>query len=134
MNGFTRLFNFDNVGQKIKGLTKWSCWIMIFLTWIGSGIGLIVCLANDWMMGMAWIPFVVAGVVPFIIWIGSWTMYAFGEIAQGIIDMKNSATKTNPSDVVQRSAANPKLEKLNALRAKGLITEEEYAHAVSEGN
>lgn len=54
MGKISEIFNFNNIGGKIKNLAKWSCWI----------------------------PLVSAIVLPFLIWISSWILYAFGELVE----------------------------------------------------
>ena len=93
MGKISEIFNFDNIGQKIKNLTKWSCWITILLIWIAAPIAFIVLVADDWTAYLCWIPLVAAIVGPIIVWICSWTMYAFGEMVQGISNIDGNTLK-----------------------------------------
>ena len=90
MGKISEIFNFDNIGQKIKSLTKWSCWITILLIWIAAPIAFIVLVADDWTAYLCWIPLVAAIVGPIIVWIGSWTMYAFGELVDNSTHKQNN--------------------------------------------
>ena len=78
------LFNFDNIGTKIKNFAKWSCWISIILVWIGCAVMFVFLVADGWMAHICGIPLVAAVVTPFILWIGSWILYAFGETVENI--------------------------------------------------
>lgn len=132
MGKISEIFNFDNIGEKIKSLTKWSCWITILLIWIAAPIAFIVLVSDDWTVNLCWIPIVSAIVGPIIVWIGSWTMYAFGEIVQGISNIDNNTLTGDKKSSVQRNSENKKISKLEELRAKGLITEDEYNSAVNQ--
>lgn len=82
MGKFLEIFNFNDIGGKIKNLAKWSCWITILLIWIASPIAFIALLVDGWTAELCWIPLVAAIVGPFFVWIGNWTMYAFGEFVE----------------------------------------------------
>ena len=73
------IFNFDNIGEKIKNWAKWSCWITILLTWVCAIICFFILLFTE---GTFWVAFLVpiaASLYSLLIWIGSWATYAFGE-------------------------------------------------------
>lgn len=88
MDRFSEIFNFDNVGTKIKNLVKWSCWISIILLWIGAIISFCVLVSDRWTAYFCWIPLVFAIVGPFLIWLSSWLLYAFGEMVEDIHAMR----------------------------------------------
>ena len=94
MNTISAIFNFENIGGKIKNLAKWSCWITIFLIWIAAPISFFVLLSDDWTAGLCWIPLVGAIVGPVFVWIGNWAMYAFGEFVEDIHAMRNKEGTT----------------------------------------
>ena len=156
MGKISSIFNFKNIGKKIKNLTKWSCWITILLIWIAAPIAFIALVAND--ADLCWIPLVGAIVAPFFIWIGCWTLYAFGELVDKTCDSANNTfdiakkTEAQANDVPAKATmqtspkkpgtnANPqetrknldpeRMNKLMNLRVQGLITEEEYQQAIS---
>ena len=83
MGKISQIYNFDNVGRKIQTYAKWSCWITILLIWIAAPIALVVLDAE-----LCWIPIVAALVLPFLVWVGSWAMYAFGEFVEDIHAMR----------------------------------------------
>ena len=82
MGKISEIFNFDNIGGKIKNFAKWSCWITILLIWIAAPISFIVLVSDDWTAHLCWIPLVSAIVDPVLVWIGSWSMYALGEFVE----------------------------------------------------
>ena len=88
MGKISKIFNFDNIGGKIKNLAKWSCWITILLIWIAAPIAFIGLISDEWTAYLFWIPLVAAGVGSILVWIGSWTMYAFGEYVEDIHAMR----------------------------------------------
>ncbi len=94
MGKISEIFNFDNIGSKIKNLAKWSCWITILLIWIVAPISFIALVADDWTAEFCWIPLVGAIVGPVFVWIGSWTMYAFGEFVDDIHAMRDKEGTT----------------------------------------
>ena len=89
MGKFSKIFNFDNIGGKIKNLAKWSCWITILLLWIFAAIGAIIMIADDTPEQIFYI-IVIALVGPFVVWIGSWVMYAFGEFVERTCDNEDN--------------------------------------------
>ena len=90
MGKISEIFNFDNIGGKIKNLAKWSCWITILLIWVAAPIAFIVLVSDGWTAELCWIPLVGAIIGPVFIWIGSWTMYAFGEFVEDTHAMRNT--------------------------------------------
>ena len=80
----SEIFNFDNIGGKIKNLAKWSCWITILLIWVAAPIAFIVLVSDDWTAELCWIPLVGAVVGPVLVWVEIWVLYAFGEFVEDI--------------------------------------------------
>lgn len=93
MGKISEIFNFENIGGKIKNYAKWSCWITILLIWIAAPI-LCILLAIDYVE-LCWIPLVSGLVAPFFVWIGSWTLYAFGEFVE-----KTSENESNTKQIL----------------------------------
>ncbi len=122
MNKFTSTFNFDDIGQKIKNVAKWSCWVEIVLVWIGAAISFIVFLSDDYLWYLLWIPFVAAIFGPFIIWLSYWMLYAFGELVD------NSAIIAKPN-----KRANEKHEKaVNAREQKRVVEKQKQKIKVAK--
>ncbi|MBE6807347.1 MAG: hypothetical protein E7527_04985 [Ruminococcaceae bacterium] len=114
MGKISEIFNFDNIGSKIKNLAKWSCWITILLIWIAAPIAFITSVADDWKAEFCWIPLVGAVVGPVIIWLGSWAMYAFGEFVEDVHTMRN---KKPPIIKVETESKQPQ-KSINQSSAK----------------
>ncbi len=114
MGKISEIFNFDNIGRKIKNLAKWSCWITILLIWIAAPITLIVLLSEE--PDLFWIPLVGAIVGPVFIWIGSWAMYAFGEFVEDIHAMRDKEGTTK--EVNAKHKAEMKAKYVAKKRAK----------------
>ena len=89
MGKISKIFNFDNIGGKIKNLAKWSCWITILLLWIFAAICAIIMIAGGTPEQIFYM-IVIALVGPFVVWIGSWTMYAFGEFVERTCDNEDN--------------------------------------------
>ena len=89
-------FNFDDIGQKIKTFTKWTCWISILFTWITAPVAFLVCLLVEDLRMFCWVTVVDALVFPFVIWISSWTMYAFGELVDNSTALRKQKRQINP--------------------------------------
>lgn len=74
MGVISSVFNFDNIGQKIKSFAKWSCWISILLIWIAAPICFLILVADEYTAWLSWISLVAAGVWPVIVWVNSWVL------------------------------------------------------------
>ena len=85
MKKIQKLFNFDNIGEKIKNLSKWTCWITILLLWIAAPIVIIVAIAEETYAAIILAP-IAALIASFVVWIGSWAMFAFGEFVENTRD------------------------------------------------
>ena len=85
MEFISKLFDFDNIGQKIKNFTKWACWITILLIWIAAAILVVAALIAK--EKHVWVVPIASAVASFVVWVGSWGMYAFGELVQRIINI-----------------------------------------------
>jgi hypothetical protein len=102
MEKLQETFNFDDIGGKIKGLAMWSCWISIVVVWIGAAIAFLICLFTRGLFFYAFLMPIGAIVYSVLIWIGSWTLYAFGEYIE---DTK--AIRHNTSVLVQQAKREP---------------------------
>ena len=108
MGKISEIFNFDNIGGKIKNLAKWSCWITILLIWIAAPISFIVLVSDDWTAELCWIPLVGAIVGPIFVWLGSWAMYAFGEFIEDTHAIRNKYYPTEEEKTKQKAAEKAK--------------------------
>ena len=90
MSKIFEIFNFDNIGGKIKNLAKWSCWIAIILTWIGATIGFFVFLFTEGMFLFAIMMPITAVLLSLVIWVSSWGLYALGEYVENTESIRYS--------------------------------------------
>ena len=126
------IFNFHDIGGKIKNLAKWSCWLEIMLIWIATPIAFLKFLSEG-MPPESYLLLILGAVFgPIVIWLTSWPVYAFGELVHRAccIDM-NTANGVKKSSV-QVKQEDEKTAKLEYLRMKGLITEAEYAETLQQ--
>lgn len=119
---------FSNISSKIKTLAQVICWIGI----MGSIIGGIVLIAED-------DDFMVVGLAVMIVgslfsWIGSFFAYGFGELIEKASAIERHTRGGEQKSEVQVIADTKRMDKLERLRAQGLITEEEYQQAVANNN
>ena len=98
MGKISEIFNFENIGAKIKNFAKWFCWITIAFICVAALIGFIVCIANSGTAALCWIPLLIGILAPFCVWVNCWTLYAFGEYVENIQAIKNQTTMLNNVD------------------------------------
>ena len=79
---FERTFNFEHIGRKIKTLAQVFCWAGIIIVWIFCAIMFISCLFQEQLRSMWWVSPLLAVIMPFIIWISSWSTYAIGSFIE----------------------------------------------------
>lgn len=119
MGKIAEFFNFDNIGGKIKNLAKWSCWITILLIWVAASIAFIALLIEE-EEELVLVPLIGAIVGPFLVWVGSWTMYAFGQFVEDIHTMRTKeSVQEIKSEYIQRSTT----EKEPTMKAKKYTAE-----------
>ena len=119
---------FDNVGSKIKGLASFFCWGGI----IASIIGGIILIGLDEDLIFAGIAVIVIGSL--LSWISSFVLYGFGELVanSAIIAGKRADDSVQHPNTVAPQDKNEKIAALNNLKAKGLISEDEYNKKIAE--
>lgn len=134
MGKISEIFNFDNIGGKIKNLAKWSCWVTILLIWIAAPITFIVLVADDWTAYLCWIPLVGAIVGPFFVWINSWAMYAFGELVEDVHAMRNNEKNSTIEKNTENIALEAQEMELNnsPVSSKFNTIEEKWQSEVSQ--
>lgn len=119
---------FDNVGSKIKALASFFCWGGI----IASIIGGIILIGLDEDLIFAGIAVIVIGSL--LSWISSFVLYGFGELVanSAIIAGKRADDSVQHSNTVAPQDKSEKITALNNLKARGLISEEEYSKKLAE--
>ena len=78
---------YENIGGKIKNWAKW----MFIVEAIGAIITGLVFLI-DWGFEYGWWALFIIFFGPIVAWVGSWILYAFGELAEDV-----HAIRYNPS-------------------------------------
>lgn len=116
----SRIFNFDDIGEKLKNFAKWACWISIGIAWCSAAVAFIVLISDSYLAPYWWISVIAAIVVPIISWISSCLIYAFGELVDSTSGMRHCI-----------KIDSDRIDKINKLRSRDLITEEEYQQAMS---
>lgn len=119
---------FDNVGSKIKGLASFFCWGGI----IASIIGGIILIGLDEDLIFVGIAVIVIGSL--LSWISSFVLYGFGELVanSAIIAGKRADDSVQHPNTVAPQDKSEKITALNNLKARGLISEEEYSRKLAE--
>jgi len=86
---------FSNIGKKIMALAKILCWVGIVFSvimWVGG----LVASADSYEPGITILLAFVVLVVGFLIsWIGSWTMYAFGQLVDDNQNLRAQLSSLN---------------------------------------
>lgn len=123
---------FENIGSKIKSLAS-------VLRWIGIGAsilaGLIMFETDDDLIGWGFLTMIVGSLMT---WFSSFLLYGFGELVEnsaiiaGKDTDKGTVVKNTDETLRVKSAVEEKIEKLDFLKNKGDITEEEYNKKKSE--
>lgn len=121
---------FDNVGSKIKALASFFCWGGI----IASIIGGIILIGLDEDLIFAGIAVIVIGSL--LSWVSSFVLYGFGELVvnSAIIAGKEGKIVVGgqSGNTVAPQNKSEKITALNNLKARGLISEEEYSKKLAE--
>lgn len=122
---------FENIGKKIKSLTKFVCWVGIIAS-IVAAIGM-MCSGDDVLIIIGVILLFVG---PIMAWIGSFVMYGFGELVDRTTSIEtylrsDESNLSAPKKAEPKKADPLKISEMERLRSQGLITEEEYQQAIS---
>ncbi len=120
------MFNYDDIGGKIKNLAK----AIFFTEAVGSIITGLIFLFS-WGFKDAWWALFIIFLGPIVAWVGSWLVYGFGELVDKTCDIERN-TRDKTKSEAQAKADLGRISKLEKLRAQGLITEEEYKKAISK--
>ena len=118
---------FENIGKKIKGLVK----TIFIIESVASVIIGIVILALSEEFNIIGLLVMAGGIL--VAWLSSWLLYGYGEIIDKLTDIERNTRGAAGDSDVRAELAYKRNEKLERLRAKGLITEEEYQEAVTRG-
>ena len=117
---------YDNIGKKIKNFAIW-CFVGESVASVIGAISFLATQSDDDYV----IPAVIALFLgPIIAFISSWFVYGFGEIIEKLTEIERN-TRGNTKSRTQLNNDDARIEKLESLRAQGLITEEEYQKAIA---
>ena len=121
---------FDNVGSKIKALASFFCWGGIIASVIGGII--VITLDED----LVWTGLAVIIIGSLLSWVSSFVLYGFGELVvnSAIIAGKEGQIVVGgqSGNAVAPQNKSEKITALNNLKARGLISEEEYSRKLAE--
>lgn len=122
---------YNAIGKKIKFLAQF---LFAVPTTIAFIIGFVLLFKNAWVISL-----ILVVVIPLISWISSWFLYGFGEIIDKLCDIEQNTRNANSyiEETHKESEEKIDYERLNELerlRRRQLITEEEYNDAVSKEN
>lgn len=118
---------YGNIGKKIKCLAQISFVLMAIGSFIG---GIVMVSIDDYLWG---IGFATMFGGPVVAWIGSWLLYAFGEITEKLSLIERNTRGGQIVSEAQAEVDQKRLAQLEQLRSSGLISEEEYRAAVKKG-
>lgn len=121
---------FENIGSKIKGLASFMCWIGIGVSVMG-GIILLAYSGEAWYNEEICILLGFATMIggSLLSWLSSFVLYGFGELIENsaIIAGKTEKRITAQSNgVAAFTEKDRRISNLNDLKARGLITADEY--------
>ena len=124
---------YDNIGKKIKTLTKVVTIVLI----CGCFIGFIIASASAGNGGEgAAIGILLGAASSLLIWVSSFFAYAFGELVDKVCDIeintRGSGSVDSRTEDKEDDSNSERNQKLRVLLEKGLISEEEYRDIISE--
>ena len=124
---------FDDIGGKIKGLVKWSFALEAILVVVAGIVAMLDCLFSGRFLLFLLIPFAAVAALA-VLWVGSWVMYAFGEMVQRVCNIDDRlviAGKKSQSDNEPKKDAAAKEQNDKSLqKAAVLIREEKNQRAI----
>ena len=116
---------YDNIGKKIKVLAK----AVFIVEAICAIIGGIITLITDEDLILFGILLLFLG--PLVAWVSSWLLYGFGELIDKVGDIELN-THGMAKNSAQPKLSAERIDTLNRLLSKGLITEEEYQKTIQK--
>lgn len=116
---------YENIGKKIKVLAK----VFAIIEAAAAVIAGMSMMTDD---DTAFIGFLLMLIGPVIAWVSSWVLYAFGEGVDKLCDIERNTRGGEKKSETQARIDQERVNRLEYLRAQGLITEEEYRQSVSK--
>ena len=122
---------FSNIAGKIKGLAKF-----IFVSdLILSILAAILLISSNDNMAPIGIAFILLG--PVVALVSAWLIYGFGELIEHAANTDHNtknAAYADTAPTAEAIATQKRVEKLQALREKGLISAEEYNDLINKAS
>ena len=118
---------YQNIGKKIKGLA-----IAMFIAEAVTLViwGMVLIAIDEYLIAIG-LLMVFFG--PLVAWISTWLLYAFGELVDKATAIERNTRKTENKSQTQAKIDYERINRLENLRAQGLISEEEYQRAARGG-
>ncbi len=113
---------FSNIGSKIKGFV-----MVIFTIEVVMACMFALVKLED-TMGFS---LIIAGIMVLVAWISSWLLYGFGEIIDKLTDIERNTRFAMGNPGLQTRANYERADKIEKLRAEGLISEQDYQQAIT---
>lgn len=117
---------YNNIGGKIKGLAV-AAFIFNLI------VPIIACIAISSIDD----EFIPIGIIVLIVgfffaWVSTWLLYGYGELIEKTCAIERNTRGSLPKSEIQAKNDNLRENKINELRAKGLITVSEYEKMISK--
>ncbi len=134
---------FEDIGAKIKIVSKVFCWIFIILSVIAAFVMFSKAgesyRTEDFYIGMGWVFLIV---FPLSSWLTSLFVYGFGELIEKTTEIakntRNGDLIKSTTEIAENTQEQTKDEtsqnKMDELYKMGLVTKEEYAEWIKGGD
>ena len=122
---------FDNIGSKLKTLAKVLCWIGIVLSVVAAIVMFTAASYSNSGESYVVMGLITLIVGPLLSWVNSFVLYGFGELIDKTSSIERSVRDNSKSDTYVKDYSE-RIAKLNNLRSKNLITEDEYQKALEK--
>ena len=112
---------YSGIGKKIK-----------ILAYILAGIEASICLYYGlaFSYGSLLVNLLILTVGPGLAWAFSWLVYGFGELIDKMCDIERNTRGGTKKSETQAKIDEERTKRIENLRARGLITEDEYRYAI----
>lgn len=124
-----KLFNFNDIGNKIKKIAEIYFKVMTVLYWIAAVVFIIVAIVEDWGI---WLLIALGSALlgPVLAWFSAVPLYGFGELITKTTEVARNTRGGEAKSEAQNMKDDERIAELEKLRAEGLITEEEYKEKI----
>lgn len=134
---------FEDIGAKIKAVTKVFCWVSIIVSVIAAFVMFYMAgesySTEGFYNGMGWVFLIV---FPLGSWLTSLFVYGFGELIEKTTEIaentRNGDLIKSTTEIAENTQEQTKDEtsqnKMDELYKMGLVTKEEYAEWIKGGD